>query len=191
MGLYKHLNTLFKSENNKENQKKRLIEWRQEPFIVRIDKPTNLARARSLGYKAKQGVVLARIRISRGGRKRPSIRHGRRSAHFGQRLALGRNYQWVAEGRANKEFPNLEVLNSYQTGKDGKHYWFEVILIDTQHPSIKNDKHLGPLASGKHNKRVYRGLTSAARKSRGLRISRHQGREKVRPSLRAHKRKGK
>jgi len=99
------------------------------------------------------------------------------------------NYQWVAEIRAQKKFPNLEVLNSYKLAKDGKYYFFEVILVDYSRPEIKNDKTISWICNKENQGRVYRGLTSAAKKSRGLR---NRGRElKVRPSLRAWKRKGK
>jgi ribosomal protein L15E len=30
------------------------------------------------------------------------------------------NYRWVAEMRAERNYPNLEVLNSYPIGQDGK-----------------------------------------------------------------------
>jgi len=73
----------------------------------------------------------------------------------------------------------MEVLNSYYVGKDGKHYWFEVILIDLNHPSVLNDKQYSQLVL--QTRRVFRGLTSSAKKSRGLR-NKGKGAEKVRPS---------
>ena len=106
------------------------------------------------------------------------------------RKVVGKNYQWIAEERANRKFPNLEVLNSYYVGEDGKYYWYEVILVDPQAPEIKADKELNWICSGKHRGRVFRGLTSAAKKSRGLR-KKGKGAEKIRPSLRAHGRKAK
>ena len=151
--------------------------------IHRIEHATNISRARSLGFKAKQGFSLVRVRVPRGGKQRPSIRHGRRSRNLGQNFVIGKNYQWIAEERANKTFTNLEVLNSYFVGKDGLHYWFEVIMIDPHHPVIKNDPHLSNI---KKTGRAYRGLTSAGRKGRGMR-HKGTGTEKVRPSLNAHK----
>ena len=35
----------------------RTQEWRREGSVVRIERPTRIDRARSLGYKAKQGIV--------------------------------------------------------------------------------------------------------------------------------------
>ncbi len=40
--------------------RKRLAEWRKEPAVLRIDRPTRIDRARSLGYKAKQGFLIVR-----------------------------------------------------------------------------------------------------------------------------------
>jgi large subunit ribosomal protein L15e len=47
-----------------------MIKWRSEPTILVIEKPTRLDRARTLGYKAKKGIVVVRVRVPRGGRKR-------------------------------------------------------------------------------------------------------------------------
>ncbi len=186
MGLYKYLSALYqkKPESLKVLDHARQIDWRREEAVKRIDHPTNAARAHTLGYRAKQGFVMARVRLVRGGKQRPSIRHGRRSKHFGQRFVMGRNYRWIAEQRANKAFPNLEVLNSYMIAKDGVSAWYEVILVDPQSPSVKADPHTKWIASPKQTGRVYRGLTSAAKQSRGLRHT-GKGSEKMRPSVRA------
>ena len=48
------------------------------------------------------------------------------------------------------------------------------------------DKDLNWISTGKHKGRVFRGLTSAGKKSRGMR-GKGKGREKVRPSLGANK----
>src|SRR5674476_857440 len=61
----------------------RLQTWRREPSVVRIERPTRLDRARSLGYKAKQGVITARVRTWRGGRRKQRPRGGRRTKHLG------------------------------------------------------------------------------------------------------------
>ena len=107
-----------------------------------------------------------------------------------RRKILKITYQLVAEQRAAKKYPNCEVLNSYWVGKDGLYYWYEVILVDKAHPNIISDKHVGWIAEEQHTRRVFRGLTSAARRSRGLR-NKGKGAEKLRPSLRAHDRTGK
>ena len=99
------------------------------------------------------------------------------------------SYQWVAEMRAQKHHDNLEVLNSYNIGKDGKYYFYEVILVDPSKPEIKSDKELSWICNIQNRNRAVRGLTSAAKKSRGL-TSKSRN-LKVRPSLRAWGRKGK
>jgi len=183
--MYKYIQKLWKSPD-KSLLRERLIKWRREESIVKLEKPTNLARARTLGYKAKQGYVLVRVRLPRGGRQRPLIKKGRRSKHRRRMKIVSKNYQQIAEERASKKYNNLEVLNSYNLAKDGKHYWFEVILVDPKHPVIKSDKNINWIEKKKG--RVNRGLTSAAKKSRGLR-KKGLGAEKIRPSQKANKRR--
>lgn len=187
---YGYIRELWKKpkENLGEEWKKRLIEWRASDAIVRVEKPLRLDRARSLGYKAKTGFSILRVRLVRGGRKREKRRKGRRSKRQTNRLTLKMNYQWVAEQRAAKKYINLEVLNSYWVAKDGKYYWYEVIMVDPQRPEIQKDPKMQWIVFNRA--RPFRGITSAARKSRGLR---NKGLRalKVRPSLRAHDRKGK
>ncbi len=187
MGYYKYVKALWKRPWENEFYKKRLIEWRREESIVRVDKPTRVDRARSLGYKSKQGFIVVRVRVRRGGKSRPRPRKGRRSKHLHTRLVLSKSYQWIAEERAQRKFINLEVLNSYWVGEDGLYYWYEVIMVDPYHPAIENDKDVGWICSRKHTHRVFRGLTSAGKKARGLR-KKGLGSEKARPSLRANNR---
>jgi large subunit ribosomal protein L15e len=189
MGIYKHIRDLWKnpSENLGELYKQRLVQYRTEPVTLRIDRPTRLDKARSQGYKAKQGFVLVRQRVSRGGRMRAKIRKGRRSKAMRRKKILSMNYQQVAEQRANKMYTNCEVLNSYYVGEDGLHYWYEVILIEKNHPNVLADPQLRNVAN--QTGRAFRGLTSAGRKARGLR-NKGKGAEKIRPSLRSHLRTG-
>jgi ribosomal protein L15E len=49
----------------------RCWEYRQLPGIVRLTGPTRPDKARRMGYKAKQGYVVYRVRVRRGGRKKP------------------------------------------------------------------------------------------------------------------------
>jgi len=168
-----------------EIMRQRLVEWRKQPAIVRIEKPTRLDRARKLGYKAKQGFVVVRVRVRRGGfrKKRPSS--GRRPKRMGvNKYKLAKSLRLIAEERAARKFPNLEVLNSYWVGEDGRYKWFEVILVDPNHPVIKADKDINWICERQHKGRVFRGLTSAGKKVRGLR-NKGRGAEKVRPSRKA------
>jgi large subunit ribosomal protein L15e len=192
MGYLKYVRELWKKpmENMPELWRERLIKWRQEPATVRLEKPTRIDRARSLGYRAKPGFVVVRQRVNRGGRQRAQIRSGRRSKTMRRVKILGMNYKQVAEQRAQKKYVNCEVLNSYWLAKDGKHYWFEVILVDKDHPQILADNELKWMAEPQHRGRVFRGLTSSGRTARGLH-RKGKGAEKIRPSQRANLRKAK
>ena len=187
-GLYHYLREAWKKPD-KKTLRGRMIEWRKSLVITKVDKPLRLDRARALGYKDKKGFVVVRIRIRRGGHKRPRPNKGRRSKRLHTRKNLKMNYKWIAEQRVGRKYQNLEVLNSYNIGKDGMHYFYEVILVDPRRPEIKNDKTTKWIAAPANKKRVLRGLTSAAKKSRGLRKKSHE--LKVRPSIRARKRQGK
>ncbi len=166
-----------------------MIEWRKSEAQVKVEKPLRLDRARALGYKNKKGFVIIRIRLKRGGHKRPRPNKGRRSKRLHTRKNLGMSYQWIAEQRVERKYKNLVVLNSYQIGKDGPHYFFEVICVDPQRPEIKNDKTINWICKPGNQKRTMRGLTSAGKKSRGLRNK--SPTQKTRPSVRAGKRRGK
>ena len=168
MGLYQHIREQWKKPQENEVWQERLIAWRQEPATQRLEHPTRLDRARSLGYKAKQGFVIVRQRVLRGQHTRPSWSGGRRSKHSGHNMTLRKNYRQIAEERAQKDFTNLVVLNSYWVAQDGKHYWYEVILVDPDHPVIKADPHLKWLSQRKNQSRAYHGKTAAGKRSRGL-----------------------
>ena len=187
-GFYHYIKKAWRKPNVKI-LRERMIQWRASEVIVKVDKPLRLDRARSLGYKDKKGFVVARVRLLRGGHKRPRPIRGRRGKRLHTRKNLKMNYQWIAEQRVQRKFKNLEVLNSYLIGKDGMHYFFEVILVDPEKPEIKNDKTMNWILKGKNRSRVFRGLTSAGKKSRGLR--KKSPTNKSRPSVRAGERKGK
>ena len=166
--------------------------WRREPVNCKIERPTRLDAARRMGYKAKQGVVLIRTRVRRGGLRKGKIHMKRKPSKMGiRKITMAKNTQRIAEERVARHYPNLEVLNSYWVGEDGKHKFFEVILIDPNHPSIINDKQLGWVAKGSsHRGRAYRGKTSAGKRGRGLH-NKGKGAEKLRPSLKANLNRGK
>lgn len=170
MGMYQKVRELWKKpqENMPELWRERLLLWRKENVTTKIERPTRIDRARSLGYKAKQGFVMVRQRVSRGGHKRGQPKHGRRPKRFGTRKNLSKNYQQIAEERVQKKFLNLTVLNSYWVAQDGKNYWYEVILVDPNHPVIKSSKNMEWLQSKKRHSRVFHGQTSAGKKGRGI-----------------------
>jgi large subunit ribosomal protein L15e len=147
----------------------RLIEWRKGPSVVRIDKPTRLDRARAIGYEAKQGFIVVRVRVRKGGLNRPRPDSGRRPKRMGvYGYAPAKSDRLIAEERANDKYPNLEVLGSYYVGEDGLYKYFEVILVDPHHPAIRADKDISWIVEPQHRGRVYRGKTAAGRKIRGL-----------------------
>ena len=58
--------------------------WRREGSVVRVEHPTRIDRARSLGFRAKQGIAVARVKVRRGGRRRSRYVRARRSARMGK-----------------------------------------------------------------------------------------------------------
>ena len=184
MGLYQQIRSLWRSKPEELRQltKENLIKWRREDSTVRLQRPSRIDRARALGYKAKSGVVVIRQRVLRGGRRRQDIKGGRRSKNTRRLKILDKNYQAVAETRVASRYPNMEVVNSYYLAQDGLRYWYEVILADPQNSEVKKDKNLS--SAVRNGRKAYRGLTSAGRKSRGLR-TKGKGAEKLRPSRNA------
>jgi len=169
----------------KELLRQRLMIWRKQKAVTRIEKPTRLDRARKLGYKAKQGFVVVRVRVRRGGLRKARPRAGRRPKRMGvKKYKPAKSLKLIAEERAARKFPNLEVLNSYWVGEDGRYKWFEVILVDPHHPVIQSDPKINWICQKQHKGRVFRGLTSAGKKVRGLR-RKGRGAEKMRPSRKA------
>ena len=167
-----------------ELMSQRLIQWRKQPTTIRIEKPTRIDRARKLGYKAKQGFVIARTKVRRGGLRKQRPKSGRRPKRMGvAKFKPGKSLRLMAEERTCKKFPNLEVLNSYWVGEDGRSKWFEVIMVDPNHPAIKTDKDVSWITDKQHHRRVFRSLTSAGKKVRSLR-RKGKGAEKFRPSKR-------
>ena len=153
--------------------KMRLIKWRRQPSIVRVEKPTRLDRARALGYKAKQGFVVVRVRVRKGGLRKPRPDSGRRPKRMGvYGYTTWKSLRLIAEERAARKYPNLEVLNSYYVGEDGRYKWYEVILVDPHHPAVKSDPEINWICRPANRGRAFRGLTSAGKKMRGLRKSR-------------------
>ncbi len=128
---------------NSPDLRDRVIGWRKQNAITRIDRPSRIQRARRLGYKAKQGIVVVRMRVGTGGMRKQRPRGGRRPKHLGvTRIKADDNMKKVADRRVLERYPNMKLLGSYFVYKDGMHYWFEVILADPQHPRIAQDKEL-------------------------------------------------
>ena len=130
-------------KENSPEIRDRVIGWRKQAAVTRIDKPSRLQRARRLGYKAKQGIIVVRMRVGTGGMRKQRPVAGRRPKHLGvTRIKADDDMKTVANRRAIERYPNMKFLGSYFIYKDGKHYWFEVILADPSHPRIIQDKEL-------------------------------------------------
>lgn len=192
--MYSYIGDAWKNPSKtylKELNHERRIQWRREENFLRIEKPTRLDRARSLGYKAKQGYVVVRAKVRKGSFQKRAITAGRRPKRKGiNKITTGKSLQRMAEERTAKRYPNLEVLNSYWVGADGQQEWYEIILVDPAHPVIKADPKINWICDNKNKNRVYRGLTSAGVAGRGLR-NKGKGAEKIRPSIKANGRRGK
>jgi large subunit ribosomal protein L15e len=130
-------------QSNSDELKGKAISWRKEPTIHRISRPSRLDRARKLGYKAKQGIVVVRARVGRGGMRKQRPVSGRRPKHLGVvHIKQGTSMRKVAERRVGEKFPNMEVMGSYYLHKDGMYQWFEVVLADPIHNSIAKDREM-------------------------------------------------
>jgi len=130
-------------KDNSIELRNRAIIWRKENAMLRIDRPSRLLRARRLGYKAKEGIIVVRMRVGMGGMRKQRPRGGRRPKHLGvTRIKADINMQQVAENRVLEKHPNMKLLGSYFLYKDGKHIWYETILADPSHPRIAKDKEL-------------------------------------------------
>ncbi len=183
--FYSHIKDAWKDPDEgdlAELQWQRKQQWREEGAIERIERPTRLDKARKLGYKAKQGVVVARASVRKGTARKQRHKAGRRTKRQGvNRVTRDKNIQRIAEERTSRKFRNLRVLNSYPVGEDGSQKWFEAILVDPEHPAIENDDDLNWICDDSHRGRAFRGLTNAGQENRGL-GEKGKGTEHTRPS---------
>ena len=130
-------------KENPMELRQRAVVWRNENAVTRVEKPSRIARARRLGYKAKQGIIVVRMRVGTGGMRKERPRGGRRPKHLGvTKIKADVSMKQVAERRVLERYPNMKLLGSYFLYKDGMHYWFEVILADPSHPRIAKDKEI-------------------------------------------------
>ena len=125
---------------NAPELRQRAVQWRRENAVTRVERPSRIERARRLGYKAKQGIIVVRMRVGTGGMRKQRPRGGRRPKHLGvTKIKADVDMRTVAENRVLERYPNMSLLGSYFVYKDGIHYWFEVILADAAHPRISKD----------------------------------------------------
>jgi large subunit ribosomal protein L15e len=130
-------------KENPMELRQRAVVWRNQNAVTRVEKPSRIARARRLGYKAKQGIIVIRMRVGTGGMRKQRPRSGRRPKHLGvTKIKADVSMKQVSERRVLERYPNMKLLGSYFLYKDGMHYWFEVILADPSHPRIAKDKEI-------------------------------------------------
>merc|ERR1711879_4833 len=190
MGAYKYVQELWRKKQSDVMRflaRLRCWEYRQYPMVLRVSRPSRPDKARRLGYKAKQGFVIYRVRVRRGGRKRKIRKgrvHGKPATQGVNALKFQRSLRSVAEERAGRRCGNLRVLNSYWVAQDATFKFFEIILVDPFHKAVRRDPKMNWIAAPTHKHREMRGLTSAGKKYRGLRGKGHNY-TKSRPSRRA------
>ncbi|ETO33188.1 hypothetical protein RFI_03921 [Reticulomyxa filosa] len=154
---YKYISELWKKKQSDVLRfLKRIRAWnyRQLPRVHRTTRPTRPDKAHMLGYKRVPGFVVYRVRVKRGGRRRPN----RKGVVYGKpanqvllqkeknkceeekrkqdginQLKNTKNLRSIAEERVGKIAANLRVLNSYHVTEDGSYKWYEVILVDPRH----------------------------------------------------------
>eukprot|EP00178_Gracilaria_changii_P001170 TRINITY_DN11647_c0_g1_i1.p1 TRINITY_DN11647_c0_g1~~TRINITY_DN11647_c0_g1_i1.p1 ORF type:complete len:203 (+),score=23.69 TRINITY_DN11647_c0_g1_i1:68-610(+) len=166
----------------------RTWEYRQLPVCHKVRRPSRPDRARRLGYKAKQGYVIYRVRVRRGGRKNPvakGIVYGKPKSQGVTELKPRKSHRAKAEMRVGRKLPALRVLNSYWVGQDGTYKYYEVVMVDPFHNAIRRDPRINWICNANKKHREARGLTSAGVKSRGLRVKGNRD-NKRRPSKRAN-----
>jgi len=174
MGAYKYVSELYKKKQSDVLRfllRVRCWEYRQLNVIHRASRPSRPDKARRLGYKAKQGYLIYRIRVRRGNRKKPVPK----GATFGKPVRQGVNHlkfqrslRSTAEERVGRRCGNLRVLNSYWINQDGVYKYYEVILVDPHHKAITRDPKINWITKPVHKRREARGLTSTGKQNRGL-----------------------
>ncbi|KAI4263299.1 MAG: hypothetical protein L6R42_001551 [Xanthoria sp. 1 TBL-2021] len=174
MGALKYVEELQKKKQSDVLRfllRVRCWELRQLNVIHRASRPSRPDKARRLGYKAKQGYVVYRVRVRRGGRKRPvpkGATYGKPTNQGVNQLKYQRSLKSTAEERVGRRCANLRVLNSYWINQDSTYKYFEVILVDPQHKAIRRDSRINWIVKPVHKHRESRGLTATGKKSRGL-----------------------
>merc|ERR1719284_2117800 len=124
MTAYKYLQQIWRKKQCEAMQyilRLRTWEYRQLPRIHRVTRPSRPDKARRLGYKAKQGYVVYRVAVRRGGRKRPNgkgIVYGKPKHQGINELKFRRSLRSTAEERIGRICGNLRVLNSYWVNQD-------------------------------------------------------------------------
>ena len=103
MGAYKYLEELYKKKQCDLLRflfRVRCWQLRHLNAVHRATRPTRPDKARRLGYKAKQGYIIYRVRVRRGGRKKPlpkGITYGKPKGEGINQIKFQRSIRSVAE----------------------------------------------------------------------------------------------
>lgn len=179
MGAYKYLEELWRKKQSDVMRfllRVRSWEYRQHKAIHRATRSSRPDKARRVGYRAKQGYVIWRVRVRRGNRRKLGIKgviYGKPANQGVLQRKFQRSLKSVAEERVGKVCGGLRVLNSYWVAEDSTYKFYEVILVDPQHKAIRVDPKINWICKPVMKHRELRGLTSIGRKHRGLRKKGH------------------
>lgn len=118
MGAYRYMQELYRKKQSDVMRyllRIRVWQYRQLTKLHRSPRPTRPDKARRLGYRAKQGYVIYRIRVRRGGRKRPvpkGCTYGKPKSHGVNQLKPYRGLQSIAEvsHRLLSGIPSISIL---------------------------------------------------------------------------------
>merc|ERR1712002_955776 len=175
MGAYKYMTELYRKKQSDVLRyllRIRCWQYRQLAKVHRVPRSTRPDKARRLGYKNKQGFVIYRIAMRRGGRKRPVPKgcpYGKPKTSGGVKQQKPvRNLQSIAEERVGRRVQGLRVLSSYWVGQDSTYKYYEVIMIDIHHKAITRDPKINWMCGNVQKHRELRGLTTAGKSSRDL-----------------------
>ena len=104
--MYKYIRDAWKNPDEsyvRELMWQRAPKWNKQGAVQRIDRPTRLDRARSLGYRAKKGFIVVRARVRRGGRRKTRHFNGRKPKRMGvNKITQAKSIQRIAEERVAK-----------------------------------------------------------------------------------------
>lgn len=129
MGSFKYIRDNERAiYRDRARKRELLLNAENGPIMRRVDGPTKLARAKMLGYHAKPGYAVVRIRVAKGSFRRPRPMHARRPSKTGIYFNLANNKQRVAELRAARAHSNMDIVGSYFLIENGQYKWFEVIM---------------------------------------------------------------
>ncbi|EAT47414.1 AAEL001488-PA [Aedes aegypti] len=165
MGTYRYVQELYRKKDvMRYLLRVRVWQYRQLTKFYRAPRPSRQDR---LGYKAKQAFSIFRIRVRRGGRKRPVAK----GCTYGKPKGVNemkpyRCLQSVDEERVGRRVGGLRMLNSYWVAQDAA-YKLSGHHGQHAHSAIRRDAKVNWIIKAMHKHRELRDLTSAG-KSRGL-----------------------